>query len=305
MGGHSYDYEGRNIRSQNLGYKTKSFKDLSTQTKEKRVHDSMLPYNAKIRECRDSEIHPNSIPIIVALDVTGSMGHIPQYMIAEGLPHLMKKLSDAGYPDAAVMFLAIGDHECDNGPLQVAQFESGDEQLDMWLTRTWLEEGGGGNGGESYLLAWYYALKHVVTDAWEKRSQKGILITIGDEPNLRSLPASAIRELMGKDVEAVNMTAKELYDKVSEKWDVRHIHVKHKSDCEEVMESWKRNIGENVISVDNQEDIVDAIVNRVKVSHNIIVGSSELSIHSNGISIDSSDDGLSQASPPRNPTNML
>jgi hypothetical protein len=54
-----------------------------------------------------------------------------------------------------------------------------------------------GNAGESYLLAWYFAAFHTRTDAFEKRNQKGILFTVGDEPCLKVLPASAIREIMG------------------------------------------------------------------------------------------------------------
>lgn len=39
----------------------------------------------KIRECRDSEEHPESLPIIIALDVTGSMGMVPHSLITGGL----------------------------------------------------------------------------------------------------------------------------------------------------------------------------------------------------------------------------
>ena len=36
---------------------------------------ALNPYNV-IRECCDTEEHPNTIPVILALDVTGSMGSI-------------------------------------------------------------------------------------------------------------------------------------------------------------------------------------------------------------------------------------
>ena len=86
------------------------------------------------------------------------------------------------------MFGAIGDHECDSCPLQVGQFESGDVELDMWLTRTFLEKGGGGNNGESYGLAWFMANNFIRTDAKDKRQQKGFVLTIGDEPVLHNYP---------------------------------------------------------------------------------------------------------------------
>src|SRR5690606_5631209 len=96
----------------------------------------------------------------------------------------------------SVLFLAIGDHETDSAPLQVGQFESGDAELDLWLTRTWLEGKGGANSGESYLLAWYFASKFTKLDSLDKRGQKGFLFTIGDEPGLSILPKRAINEIM-------------------------------------------------------------------------------------------------------------
>lgn len=51
---------------------------------------------------RESEEHPNSFPIIIALDVTGSMGRIPYELITEGFPKLMKKIMDEGVQDLQV-----------------------------------------------------------------------------------------------------------------------------------------------------------------------------------------------------------
>ena len=39
-----------------------------------RTLDSALDPKNAIRECCDTEEHPNTIPVILALDVTGSMG---------------------------------------------------------------------------------------------------------------------------------------------------------------------------------------------------------------------------------------
>lgn len=39
-----------------------------------------------VRECRDSEEHPETTPIIIALDVTGSMGRIPHDLVKNQLP---------------------------------------------------------------------------------------------------------------------------------------------------------------------------------------------------------------------------
>ncbi|STD12570.1 hypothetical protein [Chryseobacterium carnipullorum] len=40
----------------------------------------------------------------------------------------MGGIIQGGVPDPALLFLGIGDHECDAYSLQVGQFESGDEE---------------------------------------------------------------------------------------------------------------------------------------------------------------------------------
>ncbi len=98
------------------------------------VNSSMNPKNVKIRESRDSKEHPNSLAIVLALDVTGSMGSIPHHLVKEGLPNIMDSIIKSGIKDPQMLFVGIGDHECDKFPLQVSQFESSDELLDKWLT---------------------------------------------------------------------------------------------------------------------------------------------------------------------------
>ncbi len=214
------------------------------------------------RECRDSEVHPNTVPVVLALDVTGSMHDIPKQLIADGLPKLMSSIIQGGCEDVALLFLAIGDHECDRYPIQVAQFESGDAELDMWLTRTYLEGGGGGNAGESYPLAWEFGANRVVTDAWEKRGEKGFLITIGDEPFLKNFPGSALKGLYGENAGQVssNITAQELYKAASEKFNVYHISINHGRRAHDM---WSELMGQNHITTDDYTQIPSIIAKLV------------------------------------------
>lgn len=256
MGGTSYSSSDRTLRSASMGYYSKSRDDIFTQNKKREIHAEMDPNGVTIREARDSEAHPNSIPIIIGLDVTGSMGHIPHELIKDGLPNIMSGIIQNGIPDPQVLFLSIGDHECDRAPLQISQFESGDAELDMWLTRTWIEGNGGGNGGESYSLAHYFAANHTVTDSFEKRGKKGFLFTIGDEPNLKNYPSRAMAEIMGNG-DIKTFTDREMLEKAQEKWEVFHIiPAKETRGC---VAYWKDLLGQNAIYVDNVSKIADTI----------------------------------------------
>jgi hypothetical protein len=257
MGGTRYDFGARESRAKKVGYASKSAGEIFTQNALRMAHESMNPNGVIVREARDSEVHPNTVPIILGLDVTGSMGHIPHELIKDGLPKLMGGIIQGGVPDPALLFLGIGDHECDRYPLQVGQFESGDEELDMWLTRTYIESGGGGNAGESYLLAWYFAAFHTKTDAFEKRGQKGLLFTVGDEPGLKTLPASAIKEIMGQGQQTY--THLELLAEAQKRYDVYHISVLHSGQAINADVEWKELLGQNCLSIEDHREIPNVI----------------------------------------------
>lgn len=265
MGSSSYDTSARFCRATTAGYATKSVDAIFTQQKERKIHKDMDPKGITVRESRDSEAHPNVLPVILALDVTGSMGHIPHDLIKEGLPKLMGGLIQKG-ADVSLLFLGVGDHECDRAPLQVGQFESGDAELDLWLTRTYLEGGGGGNAGESYLLAWHFANNFVSTDAWEKRGQKPFLFTVGDEPNLKNLPASALSEIYGKSLESTSAAA--LLAAAQEKFHVYHLHVTHTSGGKYSLKGWKDALGENCIEVPDYREI-PAMITKIVVAASV------------------------------------
>ena len=220
MGGGGYSVSSRHARAENEGYYTKSANETFSQ---RGIFHEMNPYGVTLRESRDSDEHPDAYPIIIALDVTGSMGQIPHELVRNGLPTIMSNIISSGIQHPQVLFLAIGDHECDRSPLQIGQFESSDEKLDYWLTNVYLEGGGGGNLGESYALAWLFASRYTETDSFAKRGRKGVLITIGDEPTLNDYSARMQKALFG-DGQCSDATASSLLADACQSYHCFHLN---------------------------------------------------------------------------------
>ena len=247
MGNTSYSADSYAMYTRTAGTKTRA--QIFTQND---CHQTMSPHGLEFREARDSEAHPNTVPVIIALDVTGSMGFIPEQMVKRDLGHIMQTLIDAGVDDATVCFLAIGD-KYDLSPLQVGQFESGDQELVTWLERTWLEGHGGGGNHESYDLAWLFAAQHTITDAWEKRGQKGFLFTIGDERNWEEIEGTRLSEIMGYK-QSQSYTPKRLLEMAQEKWNVMHIHVSDGNYAvDDVDKFWKPLLGQSFVWMPSKE----------------------------------------------------
>ena len=228
--------------------------------KAKRVDKALNPYDV-MRECRDSEEHANTIPVILALDVTGSLGQAA-VEIAKKLNVIMTKLYDQ-VKDVEFMIMGIGDLYCDDGPIQISQFES-DIRIAEQLDKLWFEFGGGGNMSESYTAAWYMGSRHCDLDCW-KRGKKGIIITMGDERLNPYLPEQSLMLQTGDDLEA-DVETKNLYEEASEKFDIYHIQVDHGRswDKDGIIKSFGI-LGDNFkrANMDNIADvIVDIIMNR-------------------------------------------
>lgn len=95
--GHSfYSLSAQHERATSLKYESASVDEIFTQSKARRIHESMDPKNVPKRECCDSKEHPNTVAIQLYLDETGSMGSIPHFMVKEGLPKLMGNLIQKG-----------------------------------------------------------------------------------------------------------------------------------------------------------------------------------------------------------------
>lgn len=98
------------------------------------------PFQA-VRECCDSVEHPNTRPVILALDVTGSMGSAA-VEVAKKLNVVMSSLYEK-VEDAECLIMGIGDLSYDSAPIQASQFESDiriAEQLDKLFLKAGAEE---------------------------------------------------------------------------------------------------------------------------------------------------------------------
>lgn len=185
--------------------------------------DELNPYNV-MRECRDTEEHPNTVPVILALDVTGSMGSAATE-IAKSLNKIMENVLSKRN-DIEFCIMGIGDLAYDQFPIQMSQFES-DIRIAEHMDKVYFEFGGGGNSYESYTAAWYMGARHTDLDCWE-RGKKGIIITIGDEILNPYLPEYPLKNATGDTLQG-GINTKDLYEEVSSKYDVYHIFADHGS----------------------------------------------------------------------------
>lgn len=228
------------------------------------LHPQMDPKGVKFRESRDSDAHPNSNPIVVVLDQTGSMADVI-VAIQKSLPALMGLLVRKNYiPDPQVMFAAIGDvPNRESAPLQIGQFESGLEMEDD-MARIFIEGNGGGQKRESYQNAAYFISRHTVTDAWEKRGRKGYVFFIGDELN-HQFRKEEIEQLIG-DKLTEDLNLKQLYVELAEKWNIFFILPEAASfgHDTEIPSHWKELIGaENVLTLADASAAAELIATQI------------------------------------------
>ncbi|SDG55435.1 hypothetical protein [Desulfosporosinus hippei] len=218
------------------------------------------PKQVAFRESRDSSEHPNSTPIIIGLDVTGSMSRLLQ-VVAEKLGVLVQEILDRNpVTDPQIMFNAIGDAPAgDSAPFQVTQFES-DIRIAEQLTKLYFEQGGGGNGFESYPLAWYFAARHTKIDSFDKQGRKGFLFTIGDDGYPEKLTQREIQRVFGDIIEA-GIPVAEMLAEVNRKYEVFHLCLAQGgSHRDSDLEKWRDLLGERAIRVSDYQRIPEIIV---------------------------------------------
>ena len=202
-------------------------------------------------------------PIVVAVDVTGSMKQWPK-IIFDKLCILYNEalffLPDALKDSFEISFAAIGDAYSDSAPLQITDFAEGTE-LDENIKSLYPEGGGGGQTRETYELAGYYYLKHCDMPK-ALPHPKPLLILVGDEGFYSKINRNHILNLIGDDLKT-DQIAKNMFEELKAKFNVYILRVKYGSDAteERIHNDWVKVLGEDhVILMKQPKRIVDTIL---------------------------------------------
>lgn len=234
---------------------------------------ALLDPKGVMRECCDSDEHPNTVPVILALDVTGSMGD-SAVRVAQKLNEIITDVYNNGsIKDVQFCVMGIGDLSCDEAPIQISQFES-DIRIAEQMDAIYFEGGGGGNTYESYTVAWYMGTRHCKLDCWN-RGAKGIIITLGDELPNPYLPkqgwgGSGLAAVTGDNLQS-NIETKELLAEVNEKYNVYHLSVKDRNSSYDshqrrydLDQAWTDLLGKDNYAVVTLDNLAPTIVNIIR-----------------------------------------
>jgi hypothetical protein len=260
----SHSYETYAI---NTGYRTASIRDVFSNN----VVEKLDPRNIVLRESVDSEANPNSTPIILGLDVTGSMGIYAHDIAVNHLPRLMNMILDSKIvTDPHLMFMGIDDIHCDICPLQVSQFEA-DIKIVEQLRDIYLVGGGGGNDSESYDLAWYFAANYTKIDSFDKRGEPGFIFTFGDEKApVQNVSKRQFERNFNDSVEKRDMSPKEMLEGAQKRYQVFHVIIEQGNYCNshlsDVHKSWTDMLGNNALFLRDSEYLTDVIMATLSIA---------------------------------------
>lgn len=239
-----------------------------TDYKSRAMPKGMDPKQIKVRESRASDLNPDPTPVIVALDVSGSMGRVVEAM-RKGLGTLFEEVIERKpVSDPHVLAMAIGDMECDSAPVQATQFEADPVTIGKQIEELYLERGGGGNDHESYLGPLYFAAMRTDCDAF-KAGRKGFLFTVGDEEPQEVLTKAMIERFFG-DQPREDLTAEQMVAMIERNWHYFHIVVDEgdyaSRSPRSVQEGWAKILGQRVIHLKDHRKMAEVIVSTMEVT---------------------------------------
>jgi len=242
--------------------------------KQSKCHPLMNPKGVRLRESRDGVDHPQSLGIVFALDVTGSMGEIPRLMATKQLPMFMKTLMDCKIADPQLLFMAIGDAISDSAPLQVGQFESTAELMDQWLTWSYLEGGGGGLGQESYELGLYFLAMHSEMDCMAKRNKRGYLFMTGDEVPYPTLSKHVVEAVIGDRLDE-DLTCEEIVAELQKSF-VPFFIIPDQARAKRCERRWRDLFGDHVLCLQSPIDVCFVTAGAILLSEGRVSSLKEL-----------------------------
>jgi hypothetical protein len=223
----------------------------------------------QLRESIISDENPNPTPIILGLDVTGSMGAVAEQIAKIELPKLMTQIHETGVvSDPHVMFHAIDDVFAQgHGALQVSYFEP-DLKIVEQLRQMWLVGNGGGNGSESYDLSWYFAANYTYLESFEKQDRKGFLFTFGDEPAPFATVSKHNLETIFGPGDYENTTPAASLKAAQAKYNVFHIVVETGGrSSRSTRQSWVELLGPNAIFLKDTSALTEVVLATMAIAN--------------------------------------
>ncbi len=206
--------------------------------------------NEKIIDPRKHITTKSANPLIMAVDVTGSMSGWP-FEIFDRLPLLYNTLSQYR-EDLEVCFVAIGDAGCDDWPLQVTTFASGYD-LEQLLGSLY-GEGGGGDAPESYGLFAHWVNTHVTVPHAEETP---FLIVFGDAPMHPTVPHAQIAHYLGDSTQG-DVKAIAAWQQVCQNWNTWFLRRPTGKPGDQVDKQWGRAISEQkIFHIQDEQRAVD------------------------------------------------
>jgi len=215
-----------------------------------RTYQNKKQPNEKIIDPRKRARSESANPLLIAVDVTGSMASWP-FEIFDRLPLLYNTLAQYR-PDLEICFAAIGDAAVDQWPLQVTAFAGGFD-LEQLLGSLY-GEGGGGDAPESYGLFAHWVNTHVeIPNAQETP----FMIVFGDVSMHPSIPKGQVAHYLG-DSEAGDVDAVAAWRALTQKWNTWFLRRPGGKRGDSVDEQWGRAIGEQkIFHIQDEQRAVD------------------------------------------------
>jgi len=189
-------------------------------------------------------------PLIVAIDVTGSMASWP-FEIFDRLPLLYNTLSQYR-PDVEICFAAIGDAAVDRWPLQVTSFAGGFD-LEQLLGALY-GEGGGGDAPESYGLFAHWVNTHVEIPSLE---EPPFLMVFGDVTMHTKVATDQVAHYLGDKVRG-DLDALKEWQTLATTWNTWFLRRPTGKPGDRVDEQWGKAIGaQKVFHINDEQRAVD------------------------------------------------
>jgi hypothetical protein len=216
---------------------------------------------AKSDNKRVADLVPDKIktkskaPLVVLVDVTGSMGDWPATMFSK-LPYMDNECKEYLGEDMEISFAAVGDVTSDQYPIQVRPFAKG-RDMEKQLKELIIEGNGGAQARESYeVTALYYA-----HNADMPKARRPIMIIIGDEGFYSTISKEHAKMANVKLASAID--ANDVFDDLKEKFSIyliRKPYNHYGGEDAHIQKQWEEILGkEHVAILPSADRVVDVI----------------------------------------------